>query len=108
MKGVFWVVDNELLAYPFDGKIKEGIEKSGDTYNHKMLWNYLKPYNKSFDYYPRGRVDINSKGIAIIYMNYNIDEKFIPKIKDVFKITSEPILRYDYSNHYKCYLDKDI
>ncbi len=66
MRGVFWVVDEKLLAFPFcpDHPLvpfyPEGIAKSGVTYNHEKLWNTLfgkkaKPYN----YYPRGRVEIS-------------------------------------------------
>lgn len=32
-KGVFWVIGEELLAFPFDGTYSEGTSKSGDTYN---------------------------------------------------------------------------
>ena len=77
-KGVFWIVDGILLAFPFDETATEGIAKSGDTFNHKLLWEHVKPCNKPFDYYPRGRVDCNSKGAAIIYMNPNIDDMHIP------------------------------
>ena len=105
-RGVFWVIDGELLAYPFDGRIPEAIAKSGNTYNHKLLWESEKPKNKPFDYYPRGRVDINSKGEAVIYMNPNIGEEFIPEIKTAFGITAEPVIKYDNSEHYKCYLDR--
>lgn len=73
--GVFWIVDDKLLPFPFD-------------------------------YYPRGRVDYNAKGIAIIYMNPHVDNKLIFDIKKAFGITTEPVIRYDYSEHYKCYLDR--
>lgn len=105
-RGVFWIIDGELIAYPFDEKATDGVAKSGNTYNHKLLWEHIKPCNKPFDYYPRGRVDYNAKGIAIIYMNPHIDDELIFDIKKTFGITSEPIIRYDYSEHYKCYLDR--
>lgn len=105
-RGVFWVVDGELLPYPFDGRIPEAIAKSGNTYNHKLLWEHEKPKKKPFDYYPRGRVDINSRGEAVIYMNPNIGKEIIPKIKTAFGITTEPIIKYDRSERYKCYLDR--
>lgn len=36
--GVFWVIDDELIAIPFDKfKYVEGIAKSGETYNHEKL-----------------------------------------------------------------------
>ena len=45
-QGVFWVIDNNLLAIPFDkSKYLDGIAKSGDTYNHEKLWKYVKPQN---------------------------------------------------------------
>ncbi len=70
-RGVFWVVDGALLAYPFiDGVYGGGVARSGVTYNHKKLWEQLhgsrgKPYN----YYPRGRVDADNKGQPVIYMS---------------------------------------
>ena len=105
-RGVFWIIDNKLLTFPFDETATEGVAKSGNTFNHKLLWDSVKPCNKPFDYYPRGRVDYNPKGVAIIYMNPNVDDKFISEIKAAFGITSEPVIRYDFSEHYKCYLDK--
>lgn len=105
-RGVFWIVDGKLHAYPFDETATEGIAKSGNTFNHKLLWDSVKPCNKPFNYYPRGRVDYNPKGVAIIYMNPHVEDKFIAEIKMAFGITSESVIRYDYSEHYKCYLDK--
>ena len=104
-RGVFWIVDGKLIAYPFDESATEGIAKSGNTYNHKLLWEHIKPCNQPFDYYPRGRVDFNTKGKAIIYMNPHIEDKYIREIKEAFRIISDPVIRYDHSDHYKCYLD---
>lgn len=78
------IVDGELISFPFDEFATEGIAKSGKTYNHKLLWDFIKPRNKPFDYYPRGRVDYNAKGKAIIYMNPNISAEYIDKIKTAF------------------------
>ena len=105
-RGVFWVVDGELVAFPFDETATQGIAKSGKTYNHKLLWEYIKPRNKPFDYYPRGRVDYNAIGKAIIYMNPNISAEYIDEIKTAFGIDSEPVIRYDHSEHYKCHIDR--
>ena len=107
-QGVFWVIDNNLLAIPFDkSKYPDGIAKSGYTYNHEKLWKYVKPQNcnKPYNYYPRGRVVKGTKSKAIIYMNPNISNEFIPKIKEAFGIDSELIVKLDYSRHYKCCLD---
>ena len=46
------------------------------------------------------------EGEAVIYMNPNIGKELIPKIKTAFGITIEPIIKYDRSEHYKCYLDR--
>lgn len=112
-KGVFWVIEDEgkLLAYPF-GSIDSsaGIAKSGDTYNHKRLWHDLKPKGskQAFNYYPRGRVDWDNKGRAIIYLNPNIDDSWLPLIKQKFGIrpSDNVKIQYDYSDHYKCHLDE--
>lgn len=106
-RGVFWIIDDELFAFPFLENSTYGIAKSGNTYNHKKLWNDIKPKgcNKPYNYYPRGRVEISNKGKPIIYMNPNIDNDFIPLIKKEFGLRTEPIIRYDNSSHYKCYLD---
>lgn len=62
-RGVFWIIDDELLSFPFTDGFSEGVAKSGNTYNHKRLWNEIKPHgcNKPYNYYPRGRVDISNK-----------------------------------------------
>ena len=106
-RGVFWIINDELLAFPFTDEYSEGIAKSGNTYNHKKLWNEIKPKgcNKPYNYYPRGRVEISNKGKPIIYMNPNVDDSFIPLIRTEFGLRESPTIRYDNSQHYKCYLD---
>ena len=37
--GIFWVIDGELYAFPFYEGSSFGVAKSGNTYNHKLLWN---------------------------------------------------------------------
>lgn len=107
-KGVFWIIDDELHSYPFNDTQTDGIAKSGDTYNHKKLWEFVKPKgcNKSYNYYQRGRVEITNKGKPVIYMNPNIDSDYIDGIKKDFEILADVCVRYDYSDHYKCYLDR--
>ena len=105
-RGVFWIVEGELLAFPFMYD-NIGVAKSGVTYNHKKLWQYVKPKscNKPYNYYPRGRVDFTNKGKPVIYMNPNIDDSLIPDIKAEFGLRESPVIRIDNSEHYKCYLD---
>lgn len=45
-RGVFWIVDGKLLAYPFYENATLGVAKSGVTYNHKALWKELRNANK--------------------------------------------------------------
>nr|CAI9751391.1 hypothetical protein DGKKSRWO_DGKKSRWO_CDS_0100 [uncultured phage]CAI9752277.1 hypothetical protein CVNMHQAP_CVNMHQAP_CDS_0100 [uncultured phage] len=107
-RGVFWVIDDELFAFPYYSGNEIGVAKSGITFNHKRLWNDMNlGYNVPYNYYPRGRVDFTNKGKPIVYMNPNIDSSFISKIKTEFGLREEPRVQYDNSNHYKCYLDDD-
>ena len=101
-KGVFWIIDNNLYAFPFD-HATEGVAKSGDTFNHKLLWEKVKPSKDKhpYNYYPRGRVEIDNKNRPIIYMGLDVDEKFILEIIIEFEITDTPVIRYDGSDHYK-------
>lgn len=107
-KGIFWYTDDGLLAFPYDpNEHVSGLSKNGLTYTHKKLWpdiagKYKKhPYN----YFPRGRVEIDNKGRSVIYMNPNIPESAISDIRREFGIRDDEIIKYDNSNHYKCYLD---
>lgn len=106
-RGVFWVIDNVLYSFPFSADII-GVSKSGLTYNHRKLWNFVKPRgcNKVWNYYPRGRVDFSNKGKPIIYMNLNVNENLISQIKIDFGLREEPKVMIDHSDHYKCYLDE--
>ena len=108
--GVFWIIDDKLYAFPYDeNKYREAVSKSGTAYNHQKIWEYIRPKgcgNKPFYYYPRGRVVIIRGDRPVIYMNPNIDEKHVTEIIEAFNLQKNPIIRYDYSEHYKCYLDE--
>lgn len=110
-EGVFWVIEGKLYAYPF-GSVdsREAITKTNATYNHKKLWNELNlnVFHKPYNYYPRGRVVINSRGKVIIYMNHNICFSMIKEIKEKFNLVIEPRIIYDGSTHYRCHLDKKL
>ena len=106
-RGIFWLIDGEILAVPYVENVDYGMAKSGDNYNHRLLWDHVKPRkcNKPFDYYPRGRVEIDNKGRPIIYMNPNITEEIIPVILKMFELDGEPRIHYDGSEHYKSIMD---
>lgn len=108
-RGVFWLVDKgELLAFPYEDGETIGLSKSGNNYNHKLLWDHVKPRgcNKPYDYYPRGRVEISNKGKPIVYMNRNIGMDSIEMIMEAFDLQENPKVHYDGSEHYKCHLDR--
>ena len=108
-RGVFWLIDDEILAVPYEDGAEVGIAKSGKNYNHRRLWEYVRPKKckKPFDYYPRGRVEFTTNGKLIIYLNSNIGEQYITKIMEKFGIAEVPKIHYDGSNHYKSHFDRD-
>lgn len=107
-RGVFWVVDGKLLAFPFREGEQVGLAKSGKTYNHKKLWEAVRPKGckEPFDYYPRGRVELSKSGVPILYMSPHVEERLIPEIKAAFALGRDPIVNYDHSHHYRCHLDE--
>jgi len=108
MSGVFWIVEDELKAFVFDEDAEYGVARSGKTFNHRLLWEHVRPpkCSRDFDYYPRGRVQFNGKGRPVIYMSPHIDETYIAQIMEAFGLSEEPVIKYDGSDHYKCYLDR--
>ena len=89
MRGIFWVIDDSLIAFAFKEGAVHGVAKSGVTFNHKAYWNWAKPAHckKPYNYYPRGRVDYTNQGKPIIFMNPHVDEIFVSEI-----ITTSTIL----------------
>ena len=108
-RGVFWVIDGELLSFPFSGDAVYGIAGSGKTFNHRLLWDHVRPRKcrKPFDYYPRGRVEISGKGKPLIYMSPWVPAELIPQIRIAFELDEEPAIHVDGSVHYQCQMDRD-
>lgn len=107
-RGIFWDIDGKLFAFPYVKNIFDsGLSKSRNTYVHKKLWMETRPKgcHKPYNYYPRGRVEINSKQKPVVYMNPNVDKSLVPEIIIQFGLTQYPRILYDNSQHYKCYLD---
>ena len=84
--------------------------KSSGNYNHKKVWDSLPKRitaGKSFDYFPRGRVEINL-GTAIIFHSPYIPQDELKKwLIEKFNLTSLNGIRKirlvaDNSVHYKC------
>lgn len=42
---------------------------------------------------------------AVVYMNSNIGEDYIKDIMEIYRLSEYPCIKFDYSRHYKCYLD---
>ena len=126
-KGIFWVKDIDNIyssgiyfTIPCDsnGNTLNDLDlyissNNGQTYNHERLWSTLSSKitnNKKYNYYPRGRVEINN-GKAIIYCspyiaskeleNWCIDKFNLIKFNDIKSVR----VVADGSNHYSCYLD---
>lgn len=51
-------------------------------------------------------MEITNKGKPLIYMNPNVDIDFVEHIKNDFEITTDVCVHYDFSEHYKCFLDE--
>lgn len=122
-RGIFWVIaetGDELVAsniFPIvkycdiDGVVSDNSgfsSKDGLTYNHEQTWKELDKsitHNKPFNYYPRGRVEINN-GKATIWMNGNILH-LADDIKKIYGLNSlgNVRVREDGSAHYKCHFD---
>ena len=126
-KGIFWVKDVDDiygtgLFFPINcdinGKVQNDLDynsssNNGRTYNHEKLWKNLSPKitdNKKYDYYPRGRVEIN-RGKAIIYCSlYIACDELKDWCIDKFNLTAFNGIKSirivsDGSSHYKCFLD---
>ena len=123
-KGVFWIVDKTNLCnngkymfkLPVDCRgnnvdIKPSYppnSKSGYGYNHRLVWrDYVSQKDKqgkSYNYYPRGRVEIADKK-AKVYINSTIaTSKIINYIIEIFAIDDLDVkVIVDGSAHYKCY-----
>ena len=37
----------------------------------------------------------------------DVDNSYVLEIVKAFELMNEPIIRFDYSKHYQCYLDKE-
>ena len=114
-RGIFWIrdidnIDNTDLYFQISPQLSS---KDTQNYNHKNLWNSLPKKitnNLSFDYYPRGRVEVHN-GIATIYCSpYIATEELKNWIIDKFNLNNHNGIKKvkmiaDGSNHYHCYLD---
>ncbi len=115
-KGIFWLINEDgpkLLSIKAlcdeTGKPLEEINfssKSGENFNHKFEWDKLPSSvkkNKSFDYYPRGRVEIKNSKIRIFANPVLLTEKNKELIITEFglgEVLDRVQIIADNSNHY--------
>ena len=114
-EGIFWVIDNQLIAYMDAVGFNSNLE-------HSRVWTTIRDQygNVSFNYYPRGRVMVNEvidkdgvlqKYKAFIYIDDCInDAETVDEIKyrfcltenncDIVYVGSDGGVT---SNHYKCH-----
>lgn len=125
-KGIFWIKDLDNLSQSMicamipcnkNGDIIDSnidisvLGKSGNNYNHKLYWEKLPnkiTNNKSFDYYSRGRVEIENLKADIYVTDYLVEYKdeVLNIIINKFNLTSangitQIKMHNDGSNHYK-------
>lgn len=64
---------------------------------HRKIWKSIKPWkcHYPYNYYLRGRAEITSKNLCILYMNPNIGEEYIDKIMKKFGLVSVSKINYD-------------
>lgn len=135
-KGVFWVIDGEVVSVRVrcdesgtlimdedTGYLSVTVKRSellqlAETWsnNHKKIWFTLPrtiTHGKAYNYFPRGRVEIRKKK-AIIFLNPCLCyEEMIRKIKKEFGLERNTALRdilvkADGSSHYRCYAEKGL
>lgn len=128
-RGIFWIKDiNDIeksnlyftINCNSDGTNITNPEeysasKDGLSYNHKNTWSKLTSKdtdNKTFDYYPRGRVEIRNKVATIYCSPYIYGDDLKKWCIDKFNLTSINGIKNvkiiaDNSSHYNCYLDKN-
>jgi len=120
-RGVFWVTDIEnavliIAAAECDTEGRfimppapEMLADSGCEFNHKRVWEALGRH-ESFNFYPRGRVQIR-RGKAVIYCNPTLcTQRIIDKVTTAFGLCtgngiSSVRVVADGSEHYKYFVN---
>ena len=122
-RGIFWIKDLDNLENNSKFLIKIETNENGDALNYPFPLNskkhnnyvHIKTWpllpinltnNKSFDYYPRGRVEIKN-GDKMLYLNPILyKEEVINYIKKEFHLTGFVKVIPDFHEHYKCEFDR--
>ena len=72
------------------------IRKYGDTSERRAAKNHIIIIREG---------ELKQRISAVVYMNPNIGEDYIKDIMEIYRLSEYPSIKYDYSKHYKCYLD---
>lgn len=118
-KGIFWCANfdtefPELITVSVvcdkNGNSKEPVQfssKSGNNFNHRLEWERIDrkiTKGQSFNYYPRGRVEIKN-GKATAFLNPILNKEcIVSKVIDEFGLKATELtdvrIKSDGSNHY--------
>lgn len=118
-KGIFWCANfdtefPELITVSVvcdkNGNSKEPVQftsKSGNNFNHRLEWECIDrkiTKGQSFNYYPRGRVEIKN-GKATVFLNPILNKEcIVSKVIDEFGLRVTELtdvrIKSDGSNHY--------
>lgn len=118
-KGIFWCTNFDTehpklitvsVACNKNGDAMEPVQfssKSGSNFNHKLEWERFDrsiTAGRSFNYYPRGRVEIKN-GKATVFLNPIINKECVlSRVFDEFGLMTEKLIsiniKSDGSNHY--------
>lgn len=113
-KGLFWWTGETLICVQFScGETDNVLGDDGTLVcwnNHRRAWEKLPrivTQGKSFDYYPRGRVELRRKRAYLFLSPHLCRENVVRQVKVSFGLEQmRVILKADGSRHYRCYLDE--
>ena len=118
-KGIFWCANFDTerpelitvsIACDKNGNSNEPVQfssKPGNNFNHQLEWERIDrkiTKGQSFNYYPRGRVEIKN-GKATVFLNPILNKEcIVSKVIDEFGLRTEELnsvrIKSDGSNHY--------
>ena len=84
---------------------KNGISVFADYRYYPNQVVYHKVLEALEKFYETSKRSFFGSLSAVVYMNPNIGEDYIKDIMEIYRLSEYPSIKYDYSKHYKCYLD---
>ena len=122
-KGIFWLTGDSLVLAKIpvesDGTIpvREQLKlnsRNADNYNHRMTWETFPASvtkGRPFNYFPRGRIEIRNNRATVYLSPHLLSDEYLELIKSECCLDAEHGITKvrcipDYSDHYKCRLDK--